>query len=586
MSALPVRMRLTKLFILTTALVLTLVSVMLARSVLQEWRVVSTAQRGLQAMEITYLAMIVAEKASFERGPTIAVLGDSDTPDAATHSRLAAARQVSDAAFVAAMHPLTGSPHTEHHAALVQLAKAREQLARARHEVDRVAALPHAQRTARGVRITRVPIDQMFLVIDTLLEAVTILSVDAERVYPELSQPLVGARLAAELREYAGRLGSQFTAPIGARTPLGAEERRDIPLLIGRIDQLRQLIEVQARANTAMPRVAAAIAEMNGRYFAIGLPFIAELTAAGTTGQNYGLDLTQFVARYVPEMASIVKLRDTMFEVARTEANAGYTMARGNLLFIAVIGILILLIEIVVFVMIRWRVLKPLLENARNVVALAKGKLDTNLPETRRSDEIGDMQRAVAVLKATSQDKQQLEIERDRLIAQLQHLSKVDFLTNLLNRRAFEEHITQQMALARRQAWPVAFIMFDLDHFKRVNDRFGHATGDTVLKKIAAIARPEFRATDTLARYGGEEFIALLINCSVADAITFAERVRTAIAQATFTAEDGTAFQITASFGVSGAMATDAIDTDALVQSADQALYRAKNAGRNRVIAD
>ena len=275
-------MRLTKLFILTTGLVLSLVSIMLARAVLQEWRVVRAAQRGLQAMEITYLAMKVAEKASFERGPVIAVFGDGDTPTPAIRERLTKARAASDAAFADALQALADTP--EHRAARSQLVAAQEQLQRARQAVERVAALPHAERNAPATRITRVPIDQMFAVIDTALEAVTILSGNAEHVYPDLSQPLVGARLAAELREYAGRLGSQFTKPIGARTPLGAEERRDIPLLIGRIEQLRQLIEVQARAGVTDPRVAAAINDMKLRYFNTGLPFIAGLTAAGAEG--------------------------------------------------------------------------------------------------------------------------------------------------------------------------------------------------------------------------------------------------------------------------------------------------------------
>ncbi len=578
-------MRLTKLFILTTSLVLTLVSIMLVRSVLQEWRTVNAAQRGLTAMEITYLAMKVAEKASFERGPTIAVLGDSDTFDPAKRVRLIAAREASDAAFSAALQPLAAMSSAEHQAAASQLGKAQEQLKRARQQVEKVAALPYAERTARTSRITRVPIDDMFAVIDTALEAVTILSADAERVYPELSQPLVGARLAAELREYAGRLGSQFTTPIGAQKPLGAEERRDIPLLIGRIDQLRQLIEVQARANSAEPRIAAAITEMKNHYFAVGLPFIGELTAAGTEGRDYGLDLGRFVAIYVPEMASIVKLRDTLFDVARSGARIRYAQARRDLMINAAIGLLVLLIEIMVFVLIRWRVLLPLLDNTRAVVAIAHGRLDTQLPASTRRDEIGDMQNAVAVLKKTAEEKQQLELERDRLIEQLQHSSSVDFLTELLNRRAFVERITQQLALAKRQAWSVALIVFDIDHFKLINDKFGHSTGDKALVRIASIALREFRAADTLARYGGEEFIALLVDCNRDDAVAFAERLRAAVARTVMVADSGEPYQITASFGVVGAKAHDIHDTNAFFQLADKALYRAKDEGRDRVVA-
>ena len=578
-------MRLTKLFMLTTGVLLTLVSIMLARSVLQEWRTVDAAQRGLQAMELSSLAMKIAEKASFERGPTNVVLGDGEPPDAAKRGRLTTARDASDAAFAAPLQILRSSTRPEHQAAAAQLTKAQDELTRARREVDRVAALPLGERTAPGTRVMRVPIDQMFGVIDTALEAVTILSADAERVYPELSQPLVGARLAAELREYAGRLGSQFTAPIGAQQPLGAEERRDIPVLIGRIEQLRHLIEVQARANPSDARVQEAIAEMNRRYFAIGLPFIASLTAAGTSGNTYGMDLAAFVARYVPEMASIVKLRDTLFTAAREGATARYAQARRNLLVDAAIGLAVLLIEISVFLLIRQRVLKPLLANTRAVVAIAQGKLDTPLPPAGRTDEIGDMQKAVAILKIISEEKHGLEAERERLIKQLQHASSVDFLTGLLNRRAFSERTIQQMALATRQQWPVALIIFDIDHFKAVNDQYGHASGDTVLAQIADIAKREFRTADTLARYGGEEFIALVIDCSAEAAAALADRVRAQIASAQFTSSDGEPFKVSASFGLAALAAAEVKDIGAFFQLADQALYRAKSEGRNRVVA-
>ena len=162
----------------------------------------------------------------------------------------------------------------------------------------------------------------------------------------------------------------------------------------------------------------------------------------------------------------------------------------------------------------------------------------------------------------------------------------MDFLTNLLNRRAFIERITQQLALARRNHWTVALIIFDIDHFKLVNDQYGHTTGDAALVQVADIARGEFRETDTLARYGGEEFFAVLINCNLNGAAAFAERVRAAIAHATFKAENGATFQLTASFGVVGDKATTIDDNVAFFQSADKALYRAKDEGRNRVVAD
>lgn len=568
---------------LTTAVLLTLVSIMLARSVLQEWATVSAAQRGLQTMELSFQAIRIAEKASFERGPTNAVLGDADQPDPAKRQHLMDARNASDAAFATALQSLAGTTRAQHEAAAKQIAYAQDQLNQARQEVDRVAKLTLAERTAGTARTTKTPIEQMFGVIDTTLEAVTLLSTDAERAYPELSLSLAGARLAAELREYAGRVGSKFTAAVAAQAPLGDEERRDIPILIGRIEQLRKMIEVQTRANPAAARVASAIAGMESHYFAIGLPFIADMTAEGLVRGSYGIDTAQFAARYVPEMASIVTLRDTLFDVAREDAAASYAQARHDLAVDAAIGLAVLTIEIGVFLLLRRRVLRPLLANTRAVVKIAEGKLDTPLLPTTRKDEIGDMQNAMAALKKTSQAKQRLEMERENLIEQLKYASSTDFMTGLLNRREFTQRAEQQMALARRQDWSVSLILFDIDHFKSINDQYGHLSGDLTLLKIAGIARHEFRVTDNLARFGGEEFIALLVDSKQEAAVLLAERVRAAIASTSFVAFNGQPFGVTASFGLATAKAREIHDMDAFFQLADQALYQAKAGGRNQV---
>ena len=577
-------MRLTRLFMLTTSLLLTLVMVMLGRSMLQDWRTVASAQLGLQAMELAYQAMKVAEKASAERGPTIPVLNDTVPPDPAKRERLAKARAASDAAIADALAGLEGAPGAPYQSAKTQLLKAQGELALARLEVDRVAAIALDVRTAPGVRMTRKPIDQMFAVIDTVLEAVTTLSAQAELIYPDLSLPLVGARFGAELREYAGRIGSQFTIPLASQKPLGPEERRDIPVLVGRIEQLRKLIEVRARTTLSNPRIDEAIREMNKRYFGVGLPFIGELTEAGIAGRPYGIDSAPFVARYVPEMTSIVQLRDTMFQVARDAAAIKVAEAQRRMVVNSAIGLIILLIEISVFIIIQRRVLKPLLANTQAMNAIVEGRLDVKSPQSARTDEIGDMERAVSALRNTSRKEHALELEREELIDQLQVVSNVDFLTEVRNRRAFVQRTARQLAQAKQTDSDVALLLFDLDHFKDINDRYGHSVGDATLVRLAKMAQAQFRDTDDLARYGGEEFIAMLFNCSAEDALKLAERIRMAIELIEFRAADGETFHVTASFGVATANASDIDGHESLFRVVDQALYRAKAEGRNRVV--
>lgn len=409
-------MRLTRLFLLTTGLLLSLVTALLLRSIWADWRQVGAAELGLAAMQRAYLGMKVAEKASAERGPAIPVLNDTEPPDPAKRARLDGFRRVSDAAFDEALAALDGSTDPASVSAHAELARAREELARARIEVDRVAALPHAQRSAPGQRLTRAPIDQMFAVIDTVLGGVTTQSTAAEAIYPELVMPLVGARYAAELREYAGRLGSQFTAPLATQQPLGRDDQREIAVLTGRIEQLHQLIKLPARRADAP--LQAAIAAMDTQYFGIGLPFIHELTERGVTGQPYGMDSATFVARYVPPMKSIVELRDTLFTAARDAATAHVAEARRRMAINAGLGLAVLCIELAVFLLIRHRVLLPLLHSTRSMNGIMAGRglpSDHQAPATR-DDEIGDMQRAVAALRDATLRSRALEAEREQLI--------------------------------------------------------------------------------------------------------------------------------------------------------------------------
>lgn len=574
-------MRLSRLFLCTTVLLLGLVSLMLVRTMWTDWQSVRRAESGLAAMELAFAAMQVAERASAERGPAIPVL--NDPPSDALRQRLTQFQQATDAAFEVAQQRLSQREEAELLAALPVLARARAQLQAARQELERVAALPQPERVAVDKRSTRQVIDQMFGVVDTVLEAVTMLSASAERIHPSLSLPLVGARYAAELREHAGRLGSQFTAPLASGSPLGPQERDGIPRLLGRIEQLKSLLEVKARTSLSDPRIDTALQAQQARYFNQSLPFIAEVTARGLAGQPYGMDSAQFVSRYVPAMHSIVELRDTLHEVGREQALAEVAAAWQRLRVNALIGGSILALEIGVFLTLRRRVLAPLLLSTRHMVALMRGKLNRQLPAVQRSDEIGELQAAMHALQASLQRTQALEAERETLITELRQLSHRDHLTGLMNRRAFDDLVPAQLAQAERHRWPLVLLLFDLDHFKQINDQHGHETGDLVLQHVAQLAQAQLRSGDLLARYGGEEFIALLPDCDDQAALTLAERLRQAIQQQPPRLPDGSLLNLSASFGLAARPAGLQASLPELFGRADAALYAAKAKGRNQV---
>ncbi len=169
----------------------------------------------------------------------------------------------------------------------------------------------------------------------------------------------------------------------------------------------------------------------------------------------------------------------------------------------------------------------------------------------------------------------------ERIVNAHKRAATTDPLTGLLNRRGFAEACAQLIEREAKAERPVSVMIFDIDHFKSVNDRFGHAEGDEVLKLFAEVVVDNLRLTDLSGRIGGEEFAALL-PCSLEEAMVAAERVREVFA-ASGVVCDGAPVDTTVSIGVAGGPA--GTDLDVLLAAADTALYKAKRSGRNRVEA-
>jgi two-component system cell cycle response regulator len=166
---------------------------------------------------------------------------------------------------------------------------------------------------------------------------------------------------------------------------------------------------------------------------------------------------------------------------------------------------------------------------------------------------------------------------------QLEVLAMQDSLTGLLNRRAIMEHAQAELQRAQRDGAPLSFIMLDVDHFKSVNDRYGHLVGDQVLRMIAGTLTSNKRGYDWAGRWGGEEFLLVIPGTTAGDAVAIAERLRAGVAAATLPLANGEILQVYISIGVTNVSACVGGALDALLQQADLALYRAKREGRNRV---
>ena len=169
-----------------------------------------------------------------------------------------------------------------------------------------------------------------------------------------------------------------------------------------------------------------------------------------------------------------------------------------------------------------------------------------------------------------------------QLAKELAIQATVDSLTNIYNRRAFDEFAAKGVLRAQREKTSISLIMMDIDLFKQVNDTYGHQVGDKVLQEFSLRLKNSLRQYDILARYGGEEFTLLLPDTNTMTAMLIAEKLRYTIAQPVFCLNDGTELKVTASFGVATNKG-EKIDWQQLISFADQALYHAKEHGRNCV---
>lgn len=207
--------------------------------------------------------------------------------------------------------------------------------------------------------------------------------------------------------------------------------------------------------------------------------------------------------------------------------------------------------------------------------------------ETTTGDRLIDLGGAIVAVsiaiwysdRLKSRSLTQLEETR----ARLNHYATIDPLTNAFNRRHFLELSERKIKRTYTSSGQASFLLFDIDHFKKINDEHGHIVGDQVLQGIAHTCMMNLRTDDILGRFGGEEFVILLPDTKLEDAINIAERLRLLIAETPIETEIGQ-IKTTISIGVAIKEKTTSMSIDQLLSRADRAMYRAKQAGRNRVI--
>jgi diguanylate cyclase (GGDEF)-like protein len=238
-------------------------------------------------------------------------------------------------------------------------------------------------------------------------------------------------------------------------------------------------------------------------------------------------------------------------------------------------------------------IMQPIHALSESAARISRGEVDHEIPVPRTRDEIGLLTRSFnEMMRKLRRSQEEIEHDKLRLTEQneelqraneiLAQLSITDGLTKLHNHRFFQDHLSREIKRVERTGEPLSMLLMDLDDFKRLNDRHGHAAGDEVLMNIAGRLNENVRESDLLARYGGEEFVILAPNTDLHGAIALAEKIRMSIESMPQIVDDSMRpIRVTISCGV----AQYEGDRRRFFQSADRALYRAKGEGKNCVVA-
>lgn len=248
-------------------------------------------------------------------------------------------------------------------------------------------------------------------------------------------------------------------------------------------------------------------------------------------------------------------------------------MMQGRLKLTVTLALVAIFVAIFLLV-VRRHLIRPLQMMSGTLAALRSGKQIAALPPAAMA-EIRAVEGAIGQLQGVMQEN---ELARQ----QLELLATTDGLTGLFNRRHFMPLAEAEIARAQRYGRPICVGLADLDFFKRINDGYGHGTGDTVLQSMAGVLRQVLRQSDSVCRYGGEEFAFVFPETTLTEAAQLGERLRACVAEAAVELSDGERLRYTLSMGVADA---SGCSLDKALKLADEALYEAKHQGRNQVVS-
>jgi len=373
-----------------------------------------------------------------------------------------------------------------------------------------------------------------------------------------------------EFRDRIGQSGSVMTAAITKGRGMTPLEYRDFNGNLALADYLWSKIEVAAAAIND-PGLTRQKLIVQQKYYELYRPMLEQTIQQAYSGAVPPGRAKQLQDLSVPAFDSVFLLKDQIknaisSDIKKQKQRAKISLALASLQFIA--AMLVIIYTILYF---RNRLFRPLTNLTDALDRIRTGETVPNLAaEISRSDEIGQLAEGVKMLQLSMYEERNL-----RMLTEIMAIT--DELTGLYNRHFLEKSIESIITRSDRYNEPVTLAIFDLDHFKEINDTWGHPAGDIVLKQTALTAKKTIRSSDMLIRFGGEEFIVLMPHTETGGGTAVAEKMREAIEKN----EHPGIGSVTASFGIAERKKDESFES--WYVRADEALYHAKQSGRNNV---
>ena len=556
-----------KLYIAMSIIILSLCSLSIPL-IVKSYRDYNKTNQALTEIQALQAVADLANKISRERAPANKLMS-SNQQDFAKHVlELKLYRLTVDEQMKKTLEVLKHSNLPNLDLSLVD--RLDEALTQGRQQVDAYAALPREQRNAETMDQA---ILKMFNAWDRSHDVLKDVIAVSEGKDTAVSNFYVQILLLADLRDQAGRAASNVMAHVAFKQPIpetnlarSLQTRRQVMYLWELIDTLQPERDKTEEFKVLHQAVY-------NEFLAKGLLIVERLMNESIYHRPYYLTGTQLTEAIVDKFSTVVELQNYLLKYSVEKAIIEKHKAQNILL--TTVGISLISIFAALFTMIyaRKRVFSPLIQAREILFDLSHSSIRPNPMDTK--DQPANM---YSLFTAIQQLKQTLQ-QRDALEFRLKNIAHLDSLTGVANRYALNEYI-KLLENQPTQFSETCLMVIDIDHFKQVNDVYGHLMGDQVIQFVAEKLKENIRTSDLLVRYGGDEFIVLIENVGMERALKIAEKIRSEIYEAK--SVDNVRcpdLKVSISIGV----AIGATSWMALLEKADRALFQAKEQGKNKV---